>query len=113
MLGDFSGGKPFEYDNGYDLTAMIEHVRSVVGIPVITGLQFGHIPSLVTLPVGADAHLVADAHGFKLTVSGYPYLGGVSVWKGREQAGRCPFFERRAADLHEVFGARARTYSPP
>jgi muramoyltetrapeptide carboxypeptidase len=75
VLGDFSGGKPFEYDNGYDLNAMIEHVRSVVGIPVITGLQFGHIPNLVTLPVGADAHLVSDAHGFKLTASGYPHLG--------------------------------------
>jgi muramoyltetrapeptide carboxypeptidase len=74
VLGDFSGGKPFEYDNGYDLTTMIEHVRSVVGIPVITGLQFGHIPNLVTMPVGADAHLVADAHGFRLTASGYPYL---------------------------------------
>jgi muramoyltetrapeptide carboxypeptidase len=75
LIGDFSGGKPFEYDNGYDLNAMIEHVRSVVGIPVITGLQFGHIPNLVTLPVGADARLVSDAHGFKLTVSGYPHLG--------------------------------------
>jgi muramoyltetrapeptide carboxypeptidase len=75
VLGDFSGGKSFEYDNGYDLNAMIEQVRSVIGIPVITGLQFGHIPNLVTLPVGADAHLVADAHGFRLTASGYPYLG--------------------------------------
>jgi len=74
VLGDFSGGKPFEYDNGYDLNAMIEHMRSVVGIPVVTGLQFGHIPNLVTLPVGADAHLVSNAHGFKLTASGYPYL---------------------------------------
>ena len=75
VLGDFSGGKPFEYDNGYDLNAMIEHVRSVIRIPVITGLQFGHIPNLVTLPVGADAHLVSDAHGFRLTASGYPHLG--------------------------------------
>lgn len=75
VLGDFSGGKPFEYDNGYDLNAMIEQVRSVIGIPVITGLQFGHIPNLLTLPVGADAHLVADAHGFRLTASGYPHLG--------------------------------------
>ncbi|RFU45376.1 muramoyltetrapeptide carboxypeptidase [Paraburkholderia sp. DHOC27] len=74
VLGDFSGGKSFESDNGYDLNAMVEHMRSVVGIPVITGLQFGHIPNLVTLPVGADAHLVADAHGFKLTASGYPFL---------------------------------------
>lgn len=74
VLGDFSGGKPYEYDNGYDLDVMIEQVRSVIGIPVVTGLQFGHIPNMLTLPVGADAHLVANAHGFKLSLSGYPTL---------------------------------------
>jgi muramoyltetrapeptide carboxypeptidase len=74
VLGDFSGAKPYDYDNGYDLHAMIEQVRSVIGIPVVTGLQFGHVRNMLTLPVGADAHLVADAHGFKLSLSGYPYL---------------------------------------
>jgi muramoyltetrapeptide carboxypeptidase len=74
VLGDFSGGKPYDYDNGYDLHAMIEQVRTVVGIPVITGLQFGHVPDMLTLPVGANAHLVAGAHGFRLTLSGYPYF---------------------------------------
>jgi len=75
VLGDFSGGKAFEYDNGYDLHTMIEQVRSVIGIPVIAGLPFGHVPDLVTLPVGAHAALEADHHGFALTVSGYPHLG--------------------------------------
>jgi muramoyltetrapeptide carboxypeptidase len=74
VLGDFSGATPYDYDNGYDLHAMIEQVRSVIGIPVVTGLQFGHVRNMLTLPVGADAHLVADAHGFKLSLSGYPYL---------------------------------------
>ncbi|TAL97348.1 MAG: muramoyltetrapeptide carboxypeptidase [Paraburkholderia sp.] len=74
VLGDFSGGRPFDYDNGYDLNAMIGQIRSVIGIPVITGLQFGHIEDMVTLPVGADAQLKADGQGFTLTVSGYPYL---------------------------------------
>ncbi|MEM5343779.1 muramoyltetrapeptide carboxypeptidase [Paraburkholderia azotifigens] len=74
VLGDFSGGKAFDYDNGYDLRTMVEQVRSVIGVPIVTGLQFGHIPDMVTLPVGADAHLVAGAHGFKLTVSGHPVL---------------------------------------
>jgi muramoyltetrapeptide carboxypeptidase len=74
VLGDFSGGKPFDYDNGYDLHAMVEQVRSVVGIPVITGLPFGHIENMVTLPFGAQAQLSADSHGFELTMSGYPYL---------------------------------------
>jgi muramoyltetrapeptide carboxypeptidase len=75
VLGDFSGGKQYDYDNGYDLNAMIEQVRSVIGIPVMTGLPFGHVPDLVTLPVGAQAKLEADHDGFELTVDGYPYLG--------------------------------------
>ncbi|MBB5418524.1 muramoyltetrapeptide carboxypeptidase [Paraburkholderia atlantica] len=75
VLGDFTGGKPYDYDNGYDLQAMVEQVRSLIGIPVVTGLQFGHVHNMVTLPVGANAHLVANAHGFRLTASGYPSLG--------------------------------------
>ncbi|WP_028221631.1 muramoyltetrapeptide carboxypeptidase [Paraburkholderia oxyphila] len=75
VLGDFSGGKPFDYDNGYDLNAMVEQVRSVVGIPVFTGLPFGHIENMVTLPFGAQAQLSADAHGFELALSDYPHLG--------------------------------------
>lgn len=74
VLGCFTGCKQFDSDNGYDLNAMIEHVRSVIGIPVITGLPFGHVPNLVTLPVGARAKLEADVDGFELTVDGYPYL---------------------------------------
>ncbi|MDR5661338.1 muramoyltetrapeptide carboxypeptidase, partial [Burkholderia cenocepacia] len=61
--------------NGYDMQAMIDQVRAVVGIPVVTGLQFGHVPDLLTLPFGAQAQLVANAHGFRLTVSDYPHLG--------------------------------------
>jgi muramoyltetrapeptide carboxypeptidase len=75
VFGDFSGSKAYDYDNGYDLQATIEQVRSLIGIPVVTGLQFGHVRNMLTLPVGADARLVADAHGFKLSLSGYPCLG--------------------------------------
>ncbi|WP_433695202.1 muramoyltetrapeptide carboxypeptidase [Paraburkholderia phenoliruptrix] len=76
VLGDFSGGKSFDYDNGYDLNAVIDQMRSVIGIPIVTGLQFGHVPDMLTLPVGADAHLVADKDGFRLTLSNYPCLRG-------------------------------------
>ncbi|KWH19809.1 muramoyltetrapeptide carboxypeptidase [Burkholderia multivorans] len=75
VLGQFTGARPFEYDNGYDMQAMIDQVRAVIGIPVITGLQFGHVPDLLTLPFGARAQLVANAHGFRLTLSDYPHLG--------------------------------------
>jgi muramoyltetrapeptide carboxypeptidase len=74
VMGEFSGGRLSDYDNGYSLDAMIEQVRSVIGIPVVTGLQFGHVENLLTLPFGATAHLVATDRGFTLKLSDYPHL---------------------------------------
>jgi len=74
VMGEFSGGRLSEYDNGYSLDAMIEQVRAVTGIPVVTGLQFGHIENLLTLPFGATGHLVATERGFTLKLSDYPHL---------------------------------------
>lgn len=74
VLGDFSGAKEYAYDNGYGFAAMIEQIRAVTGLPVLTGLPFGHIADIVTLPVGATAELIANAHGLRLTVSGHPCL---------------------------------------
>jgi muramoyltetrapeptide carboxypeptidase len=38
-------------------------------------LPFGHVPDMVTLPVGAQADLHVTTHGFELALSGYPHLG--------------------------------------
>lgn len=74
LLGDFSGYKLTDYDNGYDFEAMLAFMRSQLSIPILHGLQFGHVRDKLTLPVGAKAELVSDPHGFRLTVSGYPVL---------------------------------------
>lgn len=78
VLGDFSGGRAgaylSEYDNGYDFSAMLEFVRSRTGVPIFTGLPFGHIPDKVTLAVGCMAQLQGDASRLSLTMSGYPRL---------------------------------------
>lgn len=74
LLGQFTGGRLSENDNGYSFDTMIDHIRSVIGIPVINGLQFGHVPDLLTLPFGATAHLVAHEAGFAMKLSDYPHL---------------------------------------
>jgi len=74
VLGDFSGYRLAPHDNGYDFEVMLSYIRGLVGVPVLTGLPFGHIKEHCTLPFGAQAHLVSDAEGFDLTVSGYPTL---------------------------------------
>lgn len=72
VLGDFSAYRLSPADNGYDFGAMLAYLRRTLPIPVLTGLQFGHIPKRVTIPFGAQATLVSDDAGFTLTMSGYP-----------------------------------------
>jgi muramoyltetrapeptide carboxypeptidase len=78
VLGDFSGYRLNPADNGYDYEAMLAYMRQRLPIPVLTGLPFGHIKERCTLPFGAQAHLVSDAEGFDLTVSGYPTLAALA-----------------------------------
>jgi muramoyltetrapeptide carboxypeptidase len=75
VLGDFSAYQLNTADNGYNFDEMLAYLRSVLPMPVLTGLPFGHIRERCTLPFGGMAHLVSDADGFDLTVTGYPTLG--------------------------------------
>ncbi|WP_244140052.1 muramoyltetrapeptide carboxypeptidase [Caballeronia sp. BCC1704] len=74
IMGEFSGGRLSDYDNGFSLDAVIEQMRAATGVPFVTGLQFGHVDNLLTLPFGATAHLVANERGFTLALSDYPHL---------------------------------------
>jgi muramoyltetrapeptide carboxypeptidase len=74
LLGDFSGYRLSDYDNGYDFAAMLDFLRSRLPLPVLTGLPFGHVRDKATLAVGAEARLESDANGLRLTMRGYPTL---------------------------------------
>lgn len=60
LLGDFSGWRKSPLDRGYTLKSAIAHLRSVCATPILTGLPFGHVPTKLTLPVGAKVQLVVD-----------------------------------------------------
>lgn len=60
VLGDFSGWRKSPLDRGYTLKAAVAQLRSVCSTPVLTGLPFGHVPTKVTLPVGAWVQLVVQ-----------------------------------------------------
>ena len=71
LLGGFTEYRLAAHDAGYDRSAAIAYIRKSVGIPVITGLPYGHTVMKATLPVGAKigvatekgmAHLVLDEH---------------------------------------------------
>lgn len=72
VLGDFSGYRLSPADNGYDFAAMLAYLRGVLPVPVLTGLEFGHVARRVTIPFGAQGHLVCDNGRFALSLSDYP-----------------------------------------
>jgi muramoyltetrapeptide carboxypeptidase len=57
LLGAFTGSAPSPNDGGYDFATMVATMRGVIGVPLYTGLPFGHIRDKVTLPVGGRALL--------------------------------------------------------
>ena len=74
LLGDFSGYRIAEYDNGYDFAAMLSYMRKQVSAPILTGLPFGHIREKATLAVGSQAQLISEGTGFTLEMHAYPSL---------------------------------------
>ena len=71
VLGRFTEYRLAPHDGGYDLPAVVAWLRKHVGVPVVTGLPYGHVKVKATLPVGRKvgiatedgmAHLVLEEH---------------------------------------------------
>ena len=60
VLGAFTAWRKSANDRGYGMAAAIDRVRAATATPILTGLPFGHVPTKVTLPVGATARLMVD-----------------------------------------------------
>jgi muramoyltetrapeptide carboxypeptidase len=71
VLGTFNGFEAGPDENGYDLAAVVAHLRALVDVPVYTGLPFGHVRDKLTLPVGGRVHLVVRGGRAQLALSDY------------------------------------------
>jgi muramoyltetrapeptide carboxypeptidase len=60
ILGEFTAYKPSPLDKGFNLKAVVSHLRSVVRTPIVTGLPFGHVATKLTLPVGRKVRLAVQ-----------------------------------------------------
>jgi muramoyltetrapeptide carboxypeptidase len=60
VLGAFSNFRKSPLDRGYSLKTVVAHLRSVTRTPILTGLPFGHVPTKVTMPVGARVDLLVQ-----------------------------------------------------
>lgn len=57
LFGAFNGYQLAPNDNGYDVADVVAYARSRFGVPVYTGLPFGHVREKLTLPVGGRIEL--------------------------------------------------------
>lgn len=60
VLGQFTEFRLTSHDRGYRLQSVVDWLRAQVGVPVLTGLPFGHVPTKVLLPVGAQVSLSVE-----------------------------------------------------
>ena len=65
LLGQFTAYKLSAHDAGYNLNAAIRWLRMQLkqhGVPVLTGLPFGHVRTKLTLPHGVRTHALRDGN---------------------------------------------------
>jgi muramoyltetrapeptide carboxypeptidase len=60
LLGRFSDWSRSPLDRGYTLASAVAALRAATKTPLVTGLPFGHVPTKVTLPVGARVELLVE-----------------------------------------------------
>lgn len=75
VLGSFEPLTAMPNDNGFNLESVVTRLREIAGVPVYTGLPFGHVARKLTLPVGGRARLAVRRGGrAALELSRYPCL---------------------------------------
>jgi muramoyltetrapeptide carboxypeptidase len=60
VLGAFTEWRKSPLDRGYGLKSALQTLRSLTRTPILTGLPFGHVPTKVTMPVGAKVDLLVE-----------------------------------------------------
>lgn len=60
VLGRFTEYRLAPHDNGYDLSSVISWLRTVVRVPVVTGLPYGHVKLKATLPIGREVGVATE-----------------------------------------------------
>jgi muramoyltetrapeptide carboxypeptidase len=60
VFGQFNGFRKVPHDRGFGMRTVIDRLRSLLKVPVLSELPFGHVPTKVLLPVGAHVSLAVD-----------------------------------------------------
>lgn len=75
VLGALSGSGEDSYDKRYDVAAVIRQLHKLTGLPIYSGMRFGHIAQKYSFPLGATCQLSPSTNGgYQLAFTDYPTI---------------------------------------
>ncbi len=75
VFGALSGSGEDSYDKRYDVATVIRQLHQLTGLPIYSGMRFGHIGQKYSFPLGATCQLSTNKFGgYQLAFSDYPTI---------------------------------------
>lgn len=77
IFGALSGTGEDSYDKRYDVATVIRQLHKLTGLPIYSGMSFGHIGQKHSFPLGARCQIgpnLRAAGGYTLTFTDYPTI---------------------------------------
>ena len=75
VFGALSGTGEDSYDKRYDVATVIRQLHELTGLPIYSGMSFGHIGQKHSFPLGARCQISPNAiGGYQLAFTDYPTI---------------------------------------
>jgi len=75
VFGALSGTGEDSYDKRYDVATVIRQLHELTGLPIYSGMPFGHIGKKYSFPLGATCQLTPNTDGgHQLAFTDYPII---------------------------------------
>ncbi|WP_201606345.1 LD-carboxypeptidase [Psychrobacter immobilis] len=75
VFGALSGTGEDSYDKRYDVGTVIRQLHELTGLPIYSGMPFGHIGKKYSFPLGATCQMSPDVNGgYQLVFNDYPTI---------------------------------------
>lgn len=75
VFGALSGSGEDSYDKRYDVATVVRQLHQLTGLPVYSGMRFGHIGKKHSFPLGARCQISPNTSGgYQLAFADYPTI---------------------------------------
>jgi len=75
VFGALSGSGEDSYDKRYDVATVVRQLHKLTGLPVYSGMRFGHIGKKHSFPLGARCQISPNTSGgYQLAFTDYPTI---------------------------------------